>query len=264
VGISLRLSKVATTVKSTSRKSIRLGLVAGLLVTGLVGVTSLTAAGSGGSSTVPYGTLTISLTDRAGSLKLERSDGVTFTQALDVATPCSTLVAGPVVPAGTVSGNLLDFSAETGGSAPNVQLPSNGIGVTDGANCGDPAGLIGPGETLTLDLGGFLPADVTVSTGTLQIGKSRGNDGDVRVAYDGGELRAGHRLQSAWSPFPWRTLTASSGASRSVHGDPVLSGPLAADQHRVQSDGTCAGDGTRCCRPTSRPWPESARPPSRG
>jgi hypothetical protein len=178
-------------MKSFTRKGLRLGLVAGLVATGLVGVTSLTAAGSGGSSTVHYGTLTIELTDRAGSLKLALAPGFgggTFTQALSVSTPCSTLVAGPVVPAGTGSGNLLDFRAATGGSAPNVQLPSNGIGVTDGANCGDPAGLIGPGETLTLDLGGFLPADVTVGSGTLQIGKSRGNDGDVRVAYDGGNF----------------------------------------------------------------------------
>jgi hypothetical protein len=46
-------------VKSTVRKSIRLGLVAGLAVTGLVGVTSLTASGTGNGSMVGYGTLRI-------------------------------------------------------------------------------------------------------------------------------------------------------------------------------------------------------------
>ncbi len=177
---------------SLTRKTVRLGLVAGLAVGGLVGVTSLTAAGTGNRPMVPYGTLTITLTDRAGSLTLAEAGGATYTQALGVATPCSTLVADDIKSGGVVveeTLNLLNFSAAvSGGSSPNVQLPSDGIGVTDGANCGGPAGLIGPGETLTLDLGGFLPSGATISTGTLQIGKSRGNDGDLRVAYDGGNF----------------------------------------------------------------------------
>ena len=177
-------------MKSVIRKAVRLGLVAGLAAGGLVGVTSLTAAGTGNRPMVPYGTLTLTLTDRAGSLTLVEEGGATFTQALGVATPCSTLVADDIKSGGVVveeTLNLLNFSA-AGGFSPNVQLPSNGIGVTDGANCGGPAGLVGPGETLTLDLGGFLPSVVTISTGTLQIGKSRGNDGDLRVAYDGGNF----------------------------------------------------------------------------
>jgi hypothetical protein len=179
-------------MKSAMRKSIRLGVAVGLVVTGLVGVTSLTSAGP---ATVDYGTLTLTLTDRAGLLTLVvRGDATTppttFTQALGVATPCSTLVAGPINPnPDNTLVNLLNFSAAvSGGSAPNVQLPSNGIGVADGANCGEPSGLVGPGETLTLDLGAFLPPDVTISDGTLQIGKSRGNDGSLRVAYDNGSF----------------------------------------------------------------------------
>ena len=189
VGILLRLNQVEITVKSRTRKGIRLGLVAGLVVTGLVGVTSLTASGT--ASTVPYGTLTLRLTDRAGSLTLVLAGGATFTQALGVATPCSTLVAGAIVDGSGIpqASSLLSFSAAvSGGSSPNVQLPSNGIGVTDGANCGGPSGLVGPGETLTLALGGFLPSNVTISTGTLQIGKSGGNDGNLRVAYDNGSF----------------------------------------------------------------------------
>jgi hypothetical protein len=174
------------------RKSIRVGLVAGLVATGLVGVTSLTASGSGDRPMIAYGTLTLTLTDRAGSLTLDRVDGARFTQALGVSTPCSTLIADDILDSATPPNvvedtlNLLNFGAAvSGGFAPNVQLPSNGIGVTDGANCGEPSGLVGPGETLTLELGGFLPDEVRISTASLQIGKSRGNDGNLLVAYDG-------------------------------------------------------------------------------
>ena len=176
-------------MKSTTRKGFRLGLVAGLAVTGIVGATLLTASGTE-AAPVSYGTLTLTLTDRAGSLTLVRGTE-TFTQPLGVNTPCSTLAAGAIVGPGVLPSNssLLKFSAAvSGGSVPNVQLPSNGIGITDGANCGTPSGLVGPGETLTLALGSFLPDNVTISTGTLQIGKSRGSDGDLRVAYDNGSF----------------------------------------------------------------------------
>lgn len=176
-------------MKTTMRKAARLGLVVGLAVTGLVGVTSLSAAGTGERPMVPYGTLELTLTDRAGSLTLTRADGAIFTQALGVTNPCSTLVADDILLDGNVvedTLNLLNFSADVvGGSAPNVQLPSNTIGVTDGANCGDPSGLVGPGETLNLALGGFLPDVVRISTATLEIGKSRGSDGSLLVALDG-------------------------------------------------------------------------------
>jgi hypothetical protein len=214
-----------------TRKGIRLGLAASLAATGLVGVTSLTASGEGDPSMVSYGTLTLSLTDRAGSLRLDRASGFgggTFTQALGVDDPCSTLVAGTIVPAGT--GNLLAFSAAVaGGSSPNVQLPSNGIGVTDGANCGVPAGLVGPGETLTLNLGDFLPVDVIVSTATLRIGKSQGSDGNLRVAYDGrtnfinpisGSLGVGVTAVTVVDPLDhkFRSISIRSTANQSSRG----------------------------------------------
>jgi hypothetical protein len=218
-------------VKLTMRKGFRLGLVAGLVATGLVGVTSLTASGSGSPSMVDYGTLELSLNDRSGTLTLFRENafgGGTFTQALGVADPCSTLVAGPIVPAGT--GSLLTFSAAvTGGSSPNVQLPSNGIGVTDGANCGVPAGLVGPGETLILGLGGFLPTDVIVSDAKLQIGKSQRNDGNLKVAYDGsntfvdpnfpsGNLEVGVTEVTVAKPGGFRSISLRSTANQSSRG----------------------------------------------
>jgi hypothetical protein len=215
-------------VKLNSRKGIRLGLVAGLVATGLVGVTSLTAAGSGDRPPVSYGTLRITLTDRAGMLTLVRaSDGATFTQALGVSTPCSTLVADDILDSsGAVvedTLNLLNFGAAVaGGSSPNVQLPSNGIGVTDGANCGDPSGLVGPGETLTLDLGGYLPGDVKVSTGTLRIGKSRGSDGNLRLAYDGGsfgnEIPVSPGVVSVPVAGDFRSISIRSTANQSSRG----------------------------------------------
>ena len=219
-------------MKTTMRKAVRLGLVVGLAVTGLVGVTSLTAAGTGERPMVSYGTLTLNLTDRAGSLTFVRAPGFgggTFTQALGVATPCSTLISGPIVGPGTPPAgvNLLNFDAAVdGGFAPNVQLPSNSIGVTDGANCGEPSGLVGPGETLTLALGGFLPTDVVVSTGTLQIGKSRGSDGNLLVAYDGanfgtatiGVAVGGEAITVADADGKFKSISIRSTASQSSRG----------------------------------------------
>ena len=226
MGILLRLSKVEIAVITITRKGIRLGLVAGLVVTGLVGVTSLTAAGTGAQPMVPYGTLTLTLSDRAGSLKLVRGSE-TLSQALTVQSPCSTLVAGNVVNSGAVppTGNFLNFGAAVlNGSSPNVQLPSNGIGVTDGANCGGSAGLVGPGETLTLELGSFLPSDVKVSTGTLQIGKSRSNDGNLSVAYDGGNFGSAITVSPGVQPITvesaggFRSISIRSDATQSSRG----------------------------------------------
>ena len=187
MGILLRPSNVEMTVKSITRKGIRVAIVAGLVATGLVGVTSLTASAN---PPIPYGTLTIVLTDRAGSLTVRNSIGTPlFTQGIAVGTPCSQLTTGSIVPTPASGSTLLKFSAKVlNGSAPNVQLPSNGIGVTDGANCGVRSGLVGPGETLTLALGDALPPGVMISTGKLQIGKSGDNDGNLQVTYDGAQF----------------------------------------------------------------------------
>lgn len=85
-------------MQSITRNGIRLGLVTGLVVTGVVGVTSLAASGTGDASMAPhYGTLTLLLADQAGSLTLEQADGKKFTQALSAQTPCSTLATGGIL-----------------------------------------------------------------------------------------------------------------------------------------------------------------------
>ncbi|CAN5623157.1 hypothetical protein BH23ACT3_BH23ACT3_17390 [soil metagenome] len=175
-----------------ARRRVGLTLAAGLVIASAVGVTSMTSAQDQvvtAPPSVPYGTITLDLTDRAGPLTFRRVGGDTFTQALSVATPCSTLVAGPVVDdSGNASSSgttLLSFSATVAsGSDPNVQLPGSGLGVTDGANCGVPAGLFGPGETLSVELGDFYDTDVRIGSGSLNIGKSHPRDGSLRVAYD--------------------------------------------------------------------------------
>ena len=182
--------------KSANRRYLRIGMVAGLLLTTQVGsVASGQAAPP--PPTVPYGTITIDLFDRSGLVTFDpvAAGAPTLTQALGVATPCSTLVTSaitdPADPHGaSIPGTFLNFTG-TGGTNPNVQLPGSGIGVTDGANCGEPAGLFGPGETLTLTLGDyFVGGDdgPKVDTATLNIGKTRSPDGSLRVAYGGGSF----------------------------------------------------------------------------
>ncbi len=212
----------------------RIGLVAGLVMATLVGVTSLTASGQSTPAppTVAYGTITIDLFDRSGVVTFDPADAElpTLTQALGVATPCSTLVTSGIVDPGgnAVEGTFLNFTA-TGGVNPNVQLPSSGIGVTDGANCGGPAGLFGPGETLTLTLGDYFPDSEDgpkVDTATLNIGKSRGPDGSLRVAYDGGALGSSISIANSGqmvdvggpSVVDFSSITLASTASQSSRG----------------------------------------------
>jgi hypothetical protein len=171
---------------NSARQRVGIGLAAGLVIASVVGITSMTASGeSGGAASGFYGTVTIELTDRAGTVTLQAGDD-TYTQALKVATPCSTLVRDPILDAdgNTIPGNLLNFSATvTGGTSPNVQLPADGLGVTDGANCGEPAGLFGPGETLTVALGSYFANDIKVGSASLSIGKTHPRDGSLRIAY---------------------------------------------------------------------------------
>ena len=178
---------------NSGRKTIGIGLAAGLVIASAVGLTSMTSAGDGGNvmtpPSVPNGTVTIDLTDRAGTVTFALGTE-TFTQSLSVATPCSTLVSGPVLDSSgdPVDGveELLTFSA-TGpvGTDPNVQLPSDGLGVTDGANCGEPAGKISPDETLTVALGDFFADDIKVGAGSLSIGKTNRQDRSLLIEYDG-------------------------------------------------------------------------------
>lgn len=227
-------------MSSSSRRQItRIGLVSCLAMVGAVAVTSINASGQEpppytDPPTVRYGTLTIDLTDRSGTVTFDpaQTGMSTLIQAIGVSTPCSTLVLGAIKDdtGTTVSvGKQLLALAATGGDSPNVQLPNSGIGVTDGANCGEPAGLIGPGETLKLSLGDFFATGDSgpkVNTATLNIGKMRAPDGSLRLAFDGGAPgdsiginNSGQMVNVGGSTVPdFRSVQLQSTASQSSRG----------------------------------------------
>ncbi len=172
--------------------------IASLVIAGVVGVTSLSVSGQTPSPppTVPYATLTINITDRAGSVTLELLDGKTYNQSILTTQPCATLALGPITDGtDTYPGTLLDFTPIAGSGA-SVQIPGDGIGVESGQNCGTPAGLLGPGEKLQMSLGTFAAYDtnedtvgneVTVGSASLEIGRSRPADPkDLKVSFDSG------------------------------------------------------------------------------
>jgi hypothetical protein len=186
-------------VKSTVRKSIRLGLVAGLAVTGLVGVTSLTASGTGNGSMVGYGTLRINFdttsTPSTGSVTYTPPSGSgqpVLTQPIVTVQPCNTIAFEPITTNGTdeIPGNLLHVTPQAVGNgvasdAGSVQLTKIGAGVQiSGNDCGDPSGQIGPGEQMTLALGSYFDPAVVARSAALQIGKRQANDGSLTIAFD--------------------------------------------------------------------------------
>jgi predicted phage tail protein len=179
-------------VKSTVRKSIRLGLVAGLAVTGLVGVTSLTASGTGMDG---YGTLRIdfdtSSTPSTGLVTYTpaSSGEPVLTQPIVTRQPCNTIAFGPI--SNGTGKNLLDVTPQAvnnqgvASNAGSVQLTKIGAGVQiSGTDCGDPSGQIGPGEQLTLALGDYFDPEVVAKSAALQIGKRQANDGSLTIAFD--------------------------------------------------------------------------------
>ena len=173
--------------------------IASLVIAGVVGVTSLSVSGQTPSPppTVPYATLTINITDRAGSVTLELLDGKTYNQSILTTQPCATLALGPITDGtDTYPGTLLDFTPIAGSGA-SVQIPGDGIGVESGQNCGTPAGLLGPGEKLQMSLGTFAAYDtnedtvgneVTVGSASLEIGgrvrRPEGPQGQFRLRHD--------------------------------------------------------------------------------
>ncbi len=178
-------------MKMTMRKPVRLGLVAGLAVTGLVGVTSLTAAGQTSPPqevvgelvlTVPGGSLrtaTVEVfeTDTSG----QRLDNLPdLTQVFTAAAACPTLESQ------LGSDSVVDITATT---ARVPVLPNNGIGVTDNTSCGS-SGAIVASEALSLVLlSDALPQlfgdDVDVQGGSITVFRDNGG-GNLRVGFDGG------------------------------------------------------------------------------
>lgn len=176
-------------------------LIAGTVITSLVGLSSLSVSGVSNEATdpvlSPFGTLTVELGDREGAIRLDLVDGSRYTQPLVTQQPCAQVGFGAVAPSSSSAGNLLTLNAIVGGRttpADTVQLPDDALGVNTGENCGAPAGLIGPSELLEIGLGPFFeqfrsepstPAVFARSAG-LAIDKKFNNDGSLTVGYDGG------------------------------------------------------------------------------
>jgi PKD repeat protein len=192
VGISLRPEKVETTVKLANRKGVRLGLVAALAATGLVGVTSLTASGQTSPPTqervgelvltVPGGsvrtaTVEVFETDTDG-VRLDQP--AVLTQVFTATAACPTLES--------TGDFVLDISATPAGIP---VLPNNGIGVTDNTSCGA-SGAVVAGEALSLALANDTSApltelfggDVDVRGGSITVFRDPGG-GNLTVGFDG-------------------------------------------------------------------------------
>jgi PKD repeat protein len=189
VGIFLRPEKVETTVKLANRKGVRLGLVAALAATGLVGVTSLTASGQTPPPqevvgelviTVPGGsvrtaTVEVFKTDTNG---VRLDDNANLTQVFTATAACPTLES--------TLDSVLSITATPAGIP---VLPNNGIGVTDNTSCGA-SGAVVEGEALSLALlTDTLPelfgGDVDVRGGSITVFRDPGG-GNLTVGFDGG------------------------------------------------------------------------------
>ena len=65
-----------------------------------------------------------------------------------------------------------------------MQIPSTLLGVEGSSNCGEPSGQLGPNEALRLSLGSFIDESVSVTSGSLAIGKKSTQDRNLQLAYD--------------------------------------------------------------------------------
>ncbi len=189
------------TLSGTTRRRLAVTMVAGVVIVGAVGLSSMSASGESNEATDPvlesFGTLTIELDDRDGTISLVLNDGSSYSQPLITQQPCAQVGFGTVAPPSDSTGNLLTLNAIVNGAttpADTVQLPDDALGVNSGENCGNPAGLIGPDELLEIELGPFFeqfrsdPAAPAVfaESASLVIDKKFKNDGQLTVGYDGG------------------------------------------------------------------------------
>jgi hypothetical protein len=236
-------------VKLIPRKGIRLGLVAGLVATGLVGVTSLTASGEGDPPMVDYGTLRIEFdttsSPSTGVVTYTPPPGSVqpvLTQPIVTVQPCNTIAFGAITDGtGEIPGNLLNVTPQAVGSngvasnAGSVQLTKIGAGVQiSGNDCGDPSGQIGPGEQMTLAVGSYFDPAVVATSAELEIGKRQDKDGVLTIAFDdaaNGKVRTtiepiatgGERKTVADGTDDFRIISLRSTAKQSSRGLSLLS-----------------------------------------
>ncbi len=153
-------------MKHSVRQRAGIAAVAALVITTGIGITSLTASGEGSTPiTQDRGTLTLEFSiPRSGTVTYQAPGDVDpVVQTLSVLEPCSTVVLG--------GAQLLTFTP-TAPSNPSVQLPSNGLGVESGSNCGVPAGFVSRNQTLTVGLGSDIKAidsTIRIESATLEI-----------------------------------------------------------------------------------------------
>jgi hypothetical protein len=222
----------------------RLGgaLTMAVVLAGVVAASSLPA--SGDTSSLPaaqpvgkLGTLTVDLNasgnPRAGTVVFvpdsqRLPEAPTLTQEILTTQPCSLFgigfgnITGPDI---EVAGQRLlnpvaNLVASNGNlSAAVIQLNQLGLGVNpSGANCGNPAGVIGRGEQLTLSLGDFFTGAFPEMVGVdfdriffksadLQIRRS-GSGGNLRFALDDGSFANANPALPAVTPA---SVTVSNG-----------------------------------------------------
>jgi hypothetical protein len=143
-----------------------------LAVAGLVTASSLPASGVEPAPAEPIignGTLKIVLTpERTGFVELTFAGDMDGSQTVrqDIVTqePCAKIDLQPLPGA---RGDLLTFTPIVNGvttADDSVQIPSSHLGVHRGSNCGNPAGQIGPGEELRIELGPYFGAQGKVTT----------------------------------------------------------------------------------------------------
>jgi PKD repeat protein len=207
VGISLRPEKVETTVKPANRKGVRLGLVAALAATGLVGVTSLTASGQTSPPQEVVGELVLTVpggSTRTATVEVffldengDRLGPAVATQNFTATAACPTLES--------TGDSVLEISATPAGIP---VLPNNGIGVTDNTSCGA-SGAVVKGEALSLallndTLTGLFGGDVDVRGGSITVFRDPGG-GNLEVGFDGKGVAPGGNLVNGLNPA--RTFT---------------------------------------------------------
>jgi hypothetical protein len=165
----------------------RIGGVAitGLVIAGVIGVTSMSASGqtptpATGPVFQPYGTLTVELTGSGAAYVLVRA-GVEDREPIQTSQPCATVAPG--------SGNYLVLSPNPGSATSDtVQIRNDAFGVnTGGTSCGSSsAAVISGGERLKIDLGPGLPTDVYAKSADLLVTQVK--KGNLQYALGTGAL----------------------------------------------------------------------------
>jgi hypothetical protein len=192
---------------ASTRTRVGVSIAMALVVAGVVTSSSLPASGEATLSGTPVdakiGTLAVNLSasgnPRSGSVvftpaALQLPGVPTLTQAIITEQPCSLsgVKFGPITAGEDVvdaEKRLLDIDGylvtSTGLNPAVIQLNQLGLGVNAaGSNCGDPAGVIGRGEQMTLALGDYLEnPGIYFKRADVQIRRS-GSGGNLRVSFD--------------------------------------------------------------------------------